>query len=168
MSNLRWKSAAVIAVMAVSQVGCFTTRITTGRAPAGPETTERQWFMIGGLAPLSPAAGTECTNGLSWAESQIGVVDVLINVGLAAGGALIGSLACSNATDPVADAAARASCASTGASLLPFLLGTRTVKYTCAGGPESAAAPSWMPAPASQKVVASPEAASVTQPASAL
>jgi hypothetical protein len=172
MSKTRWKAVAAVAVMAVSQVGCYTTRVTSGRPAGGPEASERQWFLIGGLANLSAPAGRECTNGVAWTESKQGVVDILIGLALGAGGALVGSLACPGTSgDPALDAAVRTSCATSGASLMTFLLGTRTVTYACASGDASAQAPSWMPAPVSQQVSSSapaaPEFTSVTQPVSA-
>jgi len=172
MSKARWKAVAAVAVMALSQTGCYATRVMSGRPAGGPEVTERQWFLIGGLAPLSGPAGRECTNGVAWVESKQGAVDILISIALGAGGALAGGLACaSNTGDSNVDAAVRSSCASVGSGLLTGLLGTRTVTYACAAGGESAMAPSWMPAPASQQVSSSapaaPESASVLQPVSA-
>lgn len=166
MSKARWQAVAAVAVLAVSQTGCFTTRVTSGRPPAGPEQTDRQWFLLAGLANLSGPAGRECTNGIAYAESKVGVVDMLIHVGLAAGGALIGVAACSTN-----DEVTQRTCSSAGASLMTFMLGTRTVTYTCAAGEGTATGPSWMPAPVSQTVAASPStapaAAPVTPPASA-
>jgi hypothetical protein len=146
MSKARWKAVAAVAVLAVSQAGCFTTRVMSGRPALGQEQTDRQWFLLAGFVNLSGAAGRECTNGIAYAESKVGVVDMLIHLGLAAGGALIGVAACSTN-----DASVQSNCASTGATALTFLLGTRTVTYACAAN-ESAAAPSWLPAPAAPAV----------------
>jgi hypothetical protein len=137
---------AVVAILGIllSQTACYTTKIITGRSPEGPAYTDRQWFTIGGLAPLSSPAGRECQNGISWAESKQSGTDILINIGLGVAGGIAGALACSDR-----ELAARSSCASLGASLVPFLIGSRTVEYTCAAGP-NANRPEWMPAPSAQ------------------
>lgn len=127
---------AALAVMA-TQAGCYTTRIVTARAPEGPAYTDRQWFTVGGLAGLSQPAGQHCQNGLSYAESKLSGTDWLINVGLAVAGGIAGSLACQG------DAVQQTSCATLGASLLPFLLSSRTVEYACAAG--APAGQPWMP-----------------------
>ena len=159
MSKARWKAVAAVAVLGLSQAGCYTTRVMTNRPALGPEASDRQWFLLAGLANLSGPAGRECTNGIAWAESKVGVVDVLIHIGLAAGGALLGVAACGTN-----DANVQRTCSSAGASLVPFLLGTRTVTYACAAD-ESAAAPGWLPSPVTPKVTAS--APADAQPASA-
>jgi hypothetical protein len=128
---------AALAIMA-SQTACYTTRIVTARAPEGPSYTDRQWFTVGGLAGLSQPAGQHCQNGLSWAESKMSGTDWLINVGLSVAGGIAGSLACQG------DAVQQTSCASIGASLVPFLLSSRTVEYTCAAGGSASQQP-WMP-----------------------
>lgn len=132
---------AALAVMA-SQTACFNTRIVTRAAPEGAPYTDRQWFTIGGLAGLSQPAGQHCQNGLSWAESKLSGTDWLINVGLAVAGGIAGSLACSGS----GDYSTQVSCASAGASLVPFLLSSRTVEYTCAAG-APADRPAYMPPP---------------------
>jgi hypothetical protein len=116
------------------QTGCYTTKIVTDKRPStrAYQAEDRQWFTIGGLVPLSGPAGRECEHGLSYAESSMSGVDILINIGVGVAGALIGSAACSES-----DEQARFSCASTGATFLPFLLGSRTVTYACAAGPSA-------------------------------
>ena len=108
--------------------GCYTTKIYTGAIAAGPEMADRQWFTIGGLVPLSEPAGQACPGGLARAESQLAGFDILINIGLAIAGGVAGAAACSGSDD------AAAICGPAGASLVPFLLASRTVRYSCAGG----------------------------------
>jgi hypothetical protein len=129
---------AALAIMA-SQTACYTTRIVTARAPEGPSYTDRQWFTVGGLAGLSRPAGQHCQNGLSWAESKLSVTDWLIGAGLSVAGGIAGALACSGNGDAVQ----QTSCATVGATLVPFLLSSRTVEYTCAAG--APAGQPWMP-----------------------
>lgn len=130
---------AALAIMA-SQTACYTTRIVTARAPEGPSYTDRQWFTVGGLAGLSQPAGQHCQNGLSWAESKMSGTDWLINVGLTVAGGIAGTLACANT-----DTATQGTCASAGATLVPFLLSSRTVEYTCAAGGPAGQQQPWMP-----------------------
>ncbi|QRK11423.1 hypothetical protein JQX13_15910 [Archangium violaceum] len=130
---------AAVAVMA-SQAACYNTRVVSGRVPAGPEYTDRQWFTVAGLANLSGPAGRECPNGLASVESRMSATDWLINAGLGVAGGIAGSLACGGA-----DAEARAYCASAGAALVPFLLSSRTVEYICVPDGSTAERPAWMP-----------------------
>ncbi|HEX5748549.1 MAG TPA: hypothetical protein VFZ09_20080 [Archangium sp.] len=141
MQKRQWTVVAALAVMA-TQTACYNTRIVTRAAPESAPYSDRQWFTIGGLANLSQPAGQQCQNGLSWAESRLSGTDWLINVGLSVAGGIAGSLACANTGDPVA----QFSCATAGASLVPFLLSSRTVEYTCAAGPVSDR-PAYMPPP---------------------
>lgn len=150
MMKRHWTVVAVLAVMS-TQTACFTTRITTSRPAEGTSYTDRQWFTIGGLASLSAPAGRECQNGLSRAESKLSATDWFINLGLTVAGGVGGALACANNDDPVM----MTSCASIGASLVPFLLASRTVEYTCAQGPSADARPDWMP-PAAVRAEATP------------
>ena len=136
--------AATLAVL-VSQAGCYTTKIVTTRPPEGRSYEDRQWFTIGGLVPLSSPAGRECQHGLSSAESRLSGTDWLINVGLAVAGGVIGSAACGNdTTNTYESSAAKVSCATAFSALVPFMLGSRTVEYSCAA-PER---PEYMPPPA--------------------
>jgi hypothetical protein len=158
MLKRHWAVVVIFAVMS-TQTGCFTTRIITSQPAAGPAYTDRQWFTIGGLANLSAPAGRECANGLSSAESKLSVTDWLINVGLSVAGGVGGALACANS----AEQATMTYCAGIGSSLVPFLLSSRTVEYTCAQGPSANARPAWMPpaqgnTPAATASVATPAA----------
>jgi hypothetical protein len=135
--QMRWSLPLAVTLL-MSQAACYTTKIVTNRQPESRaySHTDRQWFTIGGLVPLSGPAGRECEHGLSYAESQMSGVDILINIGMTVGGALVGAAACGG------DETRSASCATSFATLAPFLLGTRTVEYTCAAAPT---APSWAP-----------------------
>ncbi len=159
MSKRHWTVVAVLAAMS-TQTACFTTRITTSRPAEGATYTDRQWFTIGGLAGLSSPAGRECQNGVSWAESKMSGTDWLINLGLSVAGGVAGALACANNREGVAT---QVTCTFTGASLMPFLLASRTVEYSCARGPNAEARPDWMPsAPAVAQSPAAPENAEVS------
>jgi hypothetical protein len=113
-----------------SLAGCYRTSVRAVQAaPSGPEVEERQWFTVGGLIGLSDAAGAECgASGLAYAESRMGGMDILINIGLALGGTILGTVVCDEGADPVA----YASCVQGATTLVPFLLSTRTVSYACA------------------------------------
>ncbi len=117
--------------------GCYTTRVYTTTTPAGPMREDRQWFSVGGLAPLSNPVGAECQAGAATSESTMAGTDILINVGLVVAGALVATAACDGD-----DALKRANCISLGAALGPFLLSSRTVRYTCAA-PRPLFAPPW-------------------------
>jgi|GEM_PF-1835238 len=121
--------AAAVTVLA-SQVGCYHTKIVTDQRAEGREYSDRQWFTIAGLVPLSSPAGRECRNGLARAESRMSGTDWLIGVGLGLAGGLVGAAACNGGSD-----AQQYSCMTSGASLATFLLGSRTVEYRCAAGP---------------------------------
>jgi hypothetical protein len=143
----RLLAAAVLAAFATTQMGCYTTRVTSGIQPGSNQTYEqRQWFAILGLIPLSGPAGNECRNGLATAESQYNVVDALLVFGLTVAGGIAGGVACNN-TDPVT----QASCISGAAGVVPLLIQPRTVRYTCIGGGAASVAPPAMtpvPSPA--------------------
>lgn len=115
---------SALALMMSLLSGCYTTRVyEEGVHPSTDprlSVEERQWFILAGAVPLSPPAGRECSDGLSWVESRTGVVDMLISIGLGVAGGLIVT---DVTQDPTAGTAA--------ASLVPALLGTRTVKYVC-------------------------------------
>jgi len=158
MLKMRWSTLAVALVLA-SQTACYTTKIVTDRAPdtRSRSHTDRQWFTIGGLVPLSEAAGRECEHGLASAESQLSGTDILINIGLAVAGGLVGSAACSDESTEN-----RASCVTLGTTLVPFLIGSRTVEYSCAAAPSGG--PAW--APANPTPPAAPASPPQTPPAS--
>jgi hypothetical protein len=140
MQKRQWTVVAALAVMA-TQTACYNTRVVTRAAPEGAPYTDRQWFTIGGLAGLSQPAGQHCQNGLSWTESRLSGTDWLINLGLGVAGGIAGSLACANS-----DYGTQISCGLAGTTLLPFLLSSRTVEYTCAAGPVSDR-PAYLPPP---------------------
>src|SRR4051812_7890033 len=114
----RMLAAAVLAVFATTQMGCYTTRVAGGIPPGSQVHEERQWFAILGLFPLSGAAGNECRNGVATAESQYNVVDALLIVALAAAGGIAGGLACGGS----GDATATASCITGAANLVPQII----------------------------------------------
>lgn len=126
----------LLPLVALVLSGCYTTKVYTPAAAQGPELHDRQWFTIGGLVPLSEPTGQECPGGLSRAESKLGAVDVLINIGLAVAGGVAGGVMCRNES-----AADRSTCTSVGAGLVPFFIAARTVEYTCAGRGAAADAP---------------------------
>lgn len=166
MLKRQWTVVAALAVMA-TQTACYRTRIVTRVPPEGPAYTGRQWFTVGGLARLSQPAGQHCQNGISWAESKMSGTDWLINVGLAVAGGIGGSLACGSSSSALEDATARVSCASLGSVLVPFLLSSRTVQYTCAAAPASDR-PAYMPPPTNNMMPApAPEPAPAPAPAPA-
>jgi hypothetical protein len=131
----RW-SLPLAVILLASQTACYTTKVVTNLEPDSRAyaRTDRQWFALGGLVPLSEPPGRECTYGLSSAQSEMNGVDLLINVGLVTGSILVGTALCSG------DDATRLSCASSVSLLVPFLLGTRTVEYYCAAPPRAPAA----------------------------
>lgn len=134
MSKRLGTVVAVVAVM-TSQVGCYTTKVVSQARADGPAYTDRQWFTIGGLVPLSGPAGRECENGLSAVESKLSGTDWLINAGLGIAGGIVGGLACGNSSsDPYLNTAASVSCGAAFSTLLPFLISSRTVEYSCAEG----------------------------------
>ncbi|OJT17377.1 hypothetical protein BO221_45500 [Archangium sp. Cb G35] len=148
MQKRQWTVVAALAVMA-TQTACYNTRIVTRAPPEGPAYTDRQWFTIGGLANLSQPAGQYCQDGVSWAESKLSGTDWLITVGLTVAGGIAGTLACAN----TGDALAQTGCGTMGAALLPFLLSSRTVEFTCAAAPVSDR-PAYMPPPSNNMVPA--------------
>lgn len=115
--------------------GCYTTKVYTPAPASGPELQDRQWFTIGGLVPLSEPTGEKCPGGLARAESKFGIVDILINVGLGVAGGVAGAAICNNASEDDQRA-----CSFAGASLVPFLIASRTVEYACAGSKPAASA----------------------------
>jgi hypothetical protein len=123
------KHRVALVAVTILFTGCYTTKVYTPLPITGPEIKDRQWFTIGGLVPLSDPTGAQCPGGLSRSESQMAGMDILINVGLALVGVIGGAAACSGG-----DETERNSCATAGASLVPFLIGSRTVSYVCAGG----------------------------------
>jgi hypothetical protein len=122
---LRTVAAAFAVVVLVA--GCYTTKVIASPTSSAQIHEDRQWFTIGGLAPLSEPAGSQCGGGIASAVSQYSVVDMLIGIGLGFAGGLAGGLACGSTSS-------QGGCISLGASLLPFLFSSRTVWYQCLGG----------------------------------
>ena len=130
------KQRSAVALVSVLLAGCYTTKVYTPLPPTGPEFSDRQWYTIGGLVSLSDPTGFQCPGGLSRAESEFAGVDILINIGLAVVGGIAGAVACSGE-----DEAQQSSCATAGATLVPFFVASRTVRYACAGAAGPAAGP---------------------------
>lgn len=114
----------LVAVLALS--ACYRTKTRT-TARGGQERESRQWFTIAGLVPLSSADGGECTNGMASSDSRLSGLDVLINIALSVGGGIAGTQVCKDEAGVV-----DASCAVGIGTLVPFLIGSRTVTYQCA------------------------------------
>lgn len=118
-------------VLVANGLGCYTTRVNTPADRSASAThEERQWFTVGGLVGLSDPAGEDCQHGLGKAQSKMAGMDILINIGLSVGGYIAGSVGCSG------DQAG--TCASALSTLVPFLIGSRTVRYTCSAAPAAA------------------------------
>ncbi|MCY1040158.1 hypothetical protein OV208_02405 [Corallococcus sp. bb12-1] len=127
--------ALSMAALMLGQTGCYRTHITTNLRPEqGPHHEDRQWFTAAGLVPLSKPPGSECQNGVAWAQSRVTPLDFFIQAGLVAAGALVGGAVCSgsNVSDDEAN-----SCVGYGVMLPLLLVGTRTVAYACAAEDQS-------------------------------
>ena len=123
----------LLAAAAMVVSGCHTTQVySQGATNAIPQYSERQWFTVAGLVPLSDPAGRECQSGISSVESEMSGLDILINVGLSVAGSLYGASMCDES-----NAANYNSCVSTFSTLAPFLVSSRTVNYTCVGSPRA-------------------------------
>lgn len=116
---------------------CFTTQIQSGQQQSfAPVASDRQWFTLGGLVQLSGAAGQECQEGVSWAESGQKATDVLISIGMMAAGAIAAGLACNLPENPTDDEeAAYTLCTAGIGGVIPLLIASRTVEYQCKGAP---------------------------------
>lgn len=125
MKGFRFWVLGVVTATMLS--GCFTTKVYSRATPVGPPVEERQWFALGGLVELSPAAGTECAS-VAMAESKLAGMDIVIDVGLSIAGALMAPTLCATG-----DTSCRTNYGLVG-SLLPWAIGTRTVRYQCAAG----------------------------------
>ena len=126
---------AVLGATAMVVSGCHTTKVyTPGATSSTPWHDQRQWFTVAGLVPLSDPAGQECRNGIHSSESEMSDVDILINVGLSLAGAYFAPAVCD------ASNASYTACTSSIATLVPFLVSSRTVRYTCVDSPSA-----WLP-----------------------
>ena len=124
--------AVLLGAAAMVVSGCHTTKVyTPGATTSMPQHTQRQWFTVAGLVPLSDSAGQECQNGIRSSESEMSDIDILINVGLSIAGTLVGSAVCDPST------ASYSACTSSVATLTPFLISSRTVRYTCVDSPSA-------------------------------
>ncbi|WP_437815103.1 hypothetical protein [Sorangium sp. So ce1078] len=124
---------AIVAIL-VGVSGCYRTR-TAATAPAAQNEIERrQWFLMGGLVPLSEPAAAECgPAGMATSDSRVSGSDILISSGLTVAGGLVGAAMCPLAKEPTdAEATGYASCVGVAATLLPSFLQSRTVSYRCA------------------------------------
>jgi hypothetical protein len=142
----RLVSSMLLGAFLLASQGCYQTVIRTGAPISGPSYQDRQWFTIAGLVGLSEPAGQECgPQGLSYAESKMSGMDVLINIGITLAGGIVGTAMCTGDDDMDDDATAEVVCVNAFTTLAPLLLSTRTVRYSCAGGP--AAPMNYMPGP---------------------
>ena len=149
----QWTVVAALAVLA-TQTACYTTKVVSRAAPEGPSYSDRQWFTVGGLANLSQPAGQHCENGVAWTESKLSGTDWLITAGLTVAGGIAGTLACGGyGSGSVGQSFAALYCGSVGSALVPFLLSSRTVEYTCAEGPANDR-PAYMPPPTGNRAPA--------------
>ena len=85
---------------------------------------------------LSDAAGQECAEGVSWAESGQKATDILISIGLSIAGAVVAGQACNlpdNATDE--EKATNTLCQAGISGVLPLLIASRSIEYQCASAP---------------------------------
>lgn len=154
MLKRQWTVVAALTVLA-TQSACYTTKVVSRAAPEGPSHTDRQWFTVGGLAGLSQPAGQHCEHGIAWTESKLSGTDWLINAGLSLAGGIAGSLACGGTgSGSLEQSFTVLTCGSVGASLVPFLLSSRTVEYTCAEGPSYNDRPAYMPPPTGNRAPA--------------
>ncbi len=123
-----------LVLAAIALQGCYATHVNT-RATALPEEhSDRQLFMLWGLAPLSDPAGAQCPNGVASVKSKLSAVDILIDAGV---GVVAAGVALGTCQDTPAACANRATSLGT---LATGLFGTRTVIYHCAAGPATAMA----------------------------
>ncbi|MBZ4332379.1 hypothetical protein [Corallococcus sp. AS-1-12] len=126
-------AASMVALM-LGQTGCYRTSIVTNLRPEPRVHQDRQWFTVAGLLPVSSPPGSECKNGVAWAQSRATASDFLIQAGLAVAGAFVGAAVCAggNRTDEE-----RGNCAAMGLLLPTVLVGSRTVAYACAAEPSN-------------------------------
>lgn len=119
------KTAAVI--LAIASSSCHVTRTyrpgTDWRSP-GKIHTEHQFFTMAGLAPISRPSGSKCAYGMDWLETSQGFADTVVSLGLVVAGAVLATKACPSIRGGIA-------CPLVLGTGPPFLVSTRTVKYSC-------------------------------------
>ncbi|CAM3483914.1 hypothetical protein G4177_22320 [Corallococcus sp. ZKHCc1 1396] len=121
--------AVSLAALMLGQTGCYRTHVTTNLRPEqGRHHEDRQWFTAAGLVPLSKSPGSECRNGVAWAQSRVTPTDFFIQAGLVLVGGLIGGAVCAGG-DRTEDE--QSACAGYGALAPLLLVGSRTVAYAC-------------------------------------
>lgn len=99
---------------------------------------------------LSGAAGQECRDGVSWAESGQKATDVLISIGLSIAGAVAAGAVCTLPENPTdEETAANTLCAAGVGGVLPLLLASRSVEYQCVNpaNPPGVQVPTLSPVP---------------------
>ncbi|QAT88487.1 hypothetical protein EJ065_6962 [Corallococcus coralloides] len=126
-------AASMVALM-LGQTGCYRTSIVTNLRPEPKVHQDRQWFTAVGLLPVSSPPGSECKNGIAWAQSRATPSDFLIQAGLAVAGAFIGSAVCAGGDRTEEQ---QANCAAIGLLVPTLLVGSRTVAYACASEPQN-------------------------------
>ncbi|MGE6760091.1 hypothetical protein ACQKGO_18905 [Corallococcus interemptor] len=154
--------AASMAALLLGQTGCYRTSIVTNLRPEPKVQQDRQWFTAAGLVPVSSPPGSECKNGIAWAQSRATPSDFLIQAGLAVAGAFIGSAVCggSNRTDEELG-----NCAAIGLLVPTLLVGSRTVAYSCASEYQNVNPRHDLgEAPGSERPVRAPEEGEVPMP----
>ncbi|MBN9682174.1 MULTISPECIES: hypothetical protein [unclassified Corallococcus] len=121
--------AASMAALMLGQTGCYRTSIVTNLRPEPLVHQDRQWFTAAGLLPVSSPPGSECKNGIAWAQSRATPSDFFIQAGLAVAGAFIGSAVCAGGDRTTEE---QGNCAAIGLLVPTLLVGSRTVAYSCA------------------------------------
>ena len=116
----------------VAASSCYATKAQSPGLVQGGEVSRHQWFALWGAVPLSSDVGSECTAGLASVESKVGVVDMLIDIGVAVGGAILAAnTLCQDATY---QSGINPSCTLAAGSLATSVLSSRTVSYHCSLG----------------------------------
>lgn len=120
--------AASMAALLLGQTGCYRTSIVTNLRPEPTVHQDRQWFTVAGLVPLTKAPGSECENGVAWAQSRTTAADFFIQAGLVVAGTLVGTAVCAGGhrTDEQ-----RGNCAAAGGLIAGLAAGSRSVAYAC-------------------------------------
>jgi len=120
--------ALAVASGALVLGGCHKTMVRSGATTERVAET-RQWFLFGGLAGVSNPTGYDCANGLSFSESKYGAGDWFLSAGLSALAVLVYSQTLQHNEPFNVDRAANI------ATVVPWLLSSRSVRYGCATAP---------------------------------